>query len=609
MSGFAGVICLDERPPAEADITRMRAAVAHRGGDGSGSWSDSRAALLHAMLHSTAESVREPQPYREGDLVITADLRIDNRAELAGALDVEGTIGNAALVVAAYRRWGSECVRHLEGDFAFVIWDAGERTLFCARDPFGVKPLVYACLPGKLFAFASEVRALLAVAGVPRRVDDKRVADYLSFHFDDVERTFFRDLRRLPGGCTLTLRGGVVQVTRYWSPDHVRPLRLSSDAEYAEGFREHFVRAIRARMRVAAPSELGAMLSGGLDSSAIACVARDGMAAPLPVFSWIFSDVPEADEREFQEIVAGEGRMVRHVIDSADGAYGPWTDLELLLPDGPPYAANFYLNHAVARRARPLGVRTILDGLGGDSTISRGGPRFVELFVRGRFPTLIREVRAFASVNGEGSAARTFLRRVAAPLLPPQLLRLRRGRSSDPWAGMLKPDAAALAGSTKFRPHLSVRAEHRAHFRAPMMAEGLELFDRVMALSGVEGRYPFFDRRLVEYCLSLPSDQKLGGGYSRVVARRAMTGILPDAVRWRAGKGKPGLHVVPALRASRERFEDVFVRDPSALEAYVDVDVVRRIAREFLDGRAADPFVTGIRLWTLVTAGLWLRQI
>ena len=141
-----------------------------------------------------------------------------------------------------------------------------------------------------------------------------------------------------------------------------------------------------------------------------------------------------------------------------------------------------------------------------------------------------------------------------------------------------------------------------------MMAEGLELFDRVMALSGVEGRYPFFDRKLVEYCVSLPSDQKLAGGYSRVVARRAMEGIVPDAIRWRAGKGKPGLHVVPALRATRDRFEDILIRDPSALAPYVDVDAVRNIARDFLDGRAANPFLTGVRLWTIAAAGVWLRQ-
>jgi len=615
MSGFAGVIRLDERPLAEADARRMREAIDHRGGDGRGSWSDSHTTLMHAMLQTTPESLHEPQPHRDEDLVIAADLRIDNRAALLASLDVKQTIGDAALVLAAYRRWGSECVRHLEGDFAFAIWDSRERTLFCGRDPFGVKPLVYAHVPGKLFVFASEVRALLAIEELPRQVDEKRMAGYLCIYFDNVEQTFFRDLRRLPGGCTLTFRDGVVRVTRYWSPDHIRPIRRASDAEYAEGFREHLVRAVRERMRVTRPSDLGAMLSGGLDSSAIACVARDASATPLPVFSWIFSDVPEADERAFQEIVANDGGMVRHIIDSAKDDYSPWTDLEQLLPDGPPYAANFYLNHAAAQRARQLGMRTILDGLGGDSSISRGGPRFVELFVRGRFPTLMREMRAFAGVNdSDPTVAHVFRSRVVAPLLPPPILRLYqrlRGRQRpDSWTSILNPTAAAQIGveKSRFRPHLSVRAEHREHLRSPMMAEGLELFDRVMALSRVEGRYPFFDRRLVEYCVSLPSNQKLAAGFSRIVARQAMKGIVPDAVRWRAGKGKPGLHIVPALRASRERLDDVLLRDPSALAPYVDIDRVRRLTRDFVDGRTADPFLTAVRLWTLATAGLWLRR-
>jgi asparagine synthase (glutamine-hydrolysing) len=616
MSGFAGFIRLDDRPLAEADARRMRDAIEHRGGDGSGSWSDARAALVHAMLQTTPESLIETQPHRDGDLVIAADLRIDNRSELIEVLQIEETIGDAALVLTSYRRWGSECVRHIEGDFAFAIWDTRDRSLFCGRDPFGVKPFVYAHLPGKLFAFGSEVRALLVIEEMPRQVDEKRIAGYLSIHFDDVERTFFRAIRRLPGGCTLTLRDGVARMTRYWSPDSIRPIRLASDAEYAEGFRDHLIRATRERMRVTRPAEIGAMLSGGLDSSAIACVARDQMAAPLPVFSWIFSDAPEADEREFQEIVAGEGGMVRHIIDSAKEDYSPWTDLEQLLPDGPPYAANFYLNHAVAQRARQLGMRTILDGLGGDSSISRGGPRFVELFARGRFPTLVREMRAFTEVNeSDPTVAHVFRSRVMAPLLPPAIFRLYqriwRRRGPDPWARILSDGAATLISSEKspFRPHLSVGAEHREHLRSPMMAEGLELFDRVMALSRVEGRYPFFDRKLVEYCVSLPSDQKLAGGYSRVVARRAMKGIVPDAIRWRAGKGKPGLHVIPALLASRNRFDDIFLRDPSVLEPYVDIDIVRGIARDFLDGRAANPFLTGVRLWTIAAAGFWLRHV
>jgi asparagine synthase (glutamine-hydrolysing) len=614
MSGIGGVVRLDGAPVSRGAIESLANAVAHRGRDGQGVWSDTHAALVHAMLHTTPESVTEPQPFVEGELVITADVRLDDRARLLAELAPPKS-GDAALIAAAYRRWGAGCVGHLEGDFAFAIWDAREQTLFCARDPFGVKSLVYAHVPGTLFAFGSVARVVLALEEVPRAVDETRIADYLAIHFADVERTFHEALRRLPGGCTLTLRDGGIDIQRYWSPESVRPLRLKSDAEYAEGFLEHFNRAVHDRMRVVRPSELGSMLSGGLDSTFISCVARNASPDPLPVFSWIFSDAMEADEREYQQAVLATGGFRPVTLDSKELAASPWCDLDSLLPDGPPYAPNYYLNAIAGSVGRDIGVTTFLDGLGGDSTISRGAARFTELFVRARPFTLARELRALGRRRGdEKSLPRLFLANVAAPLMPPSLLqfalRLRgRAASGDPGLKLLHPRLAKLSGATRRRERLVVttRQEHLAQFRAPLLAEGLELFDRVMAAAGAEGRYPFFDRRLAEYCIALPGEQKFANGYDRIVARRAMEGIVPPAVQWRGGKGAPGLHVIEALRADRPRLDAIFFRDPSALAPYVDVDTLRRAYMELFSGRPID-FRTAIRLWSAATLGQWLSR-
>ena len=554
MSGIAGIVRLDGAP---ANASRLGDAMAHR--------------APIEILHDT------------DDVIVVADARIDN----------------GIAILDAWLQWGEDCASHLEGDFAFAVLDARTHTLFCARDPFGVKPFVYAFLPGKLFAFASEARALLALDEIPRDVDEQRIAEYLDLRFEDAERTFHRALRRLPGGCTLTLRDGKIEIRRYWSPRNVKPLRLrGGDAAYAEGYREHFIRAVRERMRVDDPSELGAMLSGGLDSSAIACVARDERraagAAPLPVISWIFSDAMEADEREYQEAVIAAGGMRSLTLDSAHTSASPWTDLELLLPDGPPYAPNFYLNTEAAKLARSQGIRVLLDGLGGDVTVSRGGTRFVELFTRGRFVSLARELRALATRRGTSeSLPRLFFANVAAPLAPSSLLRL---------ASRLRRREYA-----KPRRFFSVREEHIFQFEAPFLAEGLELFDRMLAPFGIEGRYPFFDRRLAEYCLSLPADQKLADGYSRMVARRAMEGIMPDAVRWRAGKGAPGLHIIAALRANRPELDELFVRDFSAVERWVDVDALRKTYGELTSGRRVD-LKAAFRLWSTAVLGRWLRR-
>jgi asparagine synthase (glutamine-hydrolysing) len=563
VSAIAGIVRLDGAP---ADAVPLREALRHR---------------------APVAVLCEPQGF-----VVVADARIDvpRHAPSRPAGDV---------IAEAWRQWGADCVSHLEGDFAFAVWDPATRTLFAARDAFGVKPFLYAFLPGKLFAFASVARALLVVPDVPREVDHERVREFLDLRFESAERTFHRSLRRLPGGHTLTLRDGVVAVRRWWSPRDVRPLRLrGGDAAYADGYREHFVRAVRERMADVPPAAVGALMSGGLDSSAIACVARDERlragAPALPVISWVFSDCREADEREFQQPVLASGGLRPLTLDSAQGVGSPWQDLELFLPDGPLYAPNYYLNAEAAKLARAQGIRVLLDGLGGDSTVSRGGARFMELFIRGRPFTLARELRALASRRGTAeSMARLFAAHVAMPMAPGAVLRLAsrlRGRS--------------YGASQRF---FSVRQEHLAHFESPLLAEGLELFDRLVAPFGVEGRYPFFDRRLAEYCLSLPADQKMADGFSRMVARRAMKGIVPDAVLQRAGKGAPGLHMLAALRTEHAALDTFLAQDATLVEPWTDVDALRKTYRELLSGGPVDLKAT-IRLWSAAVLARWLKR-
>jgi len=586
MSGIAGVVRLDGAPSNAAPLLR---ALARRGPDGTSEWSSGPVALLHALLRTTPQ---DAGVFVDGDLVVTADARID---ELDGVSPAARGLSHAAAIALAWRTWGEDCPAHLDGDFAFALWDARTRTLFCARDHFGVKPFVYALLPGTLFAFASDVRTLLALPEVPRDVDEGRIAAFLEVRFEDKESTFYRSLRRLPGASTLTLRDGRASIKQYWTIRDVKPLTLrGGNAAYAEGYREHFVRAVRERMRATHPSEVGAMLSGGIDSSAIACVARDELraagAGPLPVFSWIFSDAMEADEREFQEPVIAAGGLRPIVLDSAENHASPWSDLDDLLPDGPPFATNHYLNVGMAKAAGPIGVRTILDGLAGDLIISRGSARMAELFMRGKLITLARELGALRQRSGT-PLARLFVTNVAVRVAPWPLVKLAAWMRRRPYRGQ------------RFR---SVREEQMSQFESPFVAEGLEISDRMVAGRGVEGRYPFFDRRLAEYCFSLPSDQKLADGYSRIVARRAMEGIVPDAVRWRAGKGAPGLHILQGLRANRQELDQFFAGETALVERWMDIDGLRRTHEQLMSGRQVD-YHAIIQLWSAAVLARWLK--
>src|SRR2546427_256925 len=312
VTGIAGLWRRDGRPGEPAELDGMLARVAHRGPDGTGAWREGPVALGHGMLHTTPESLREQQPLvgTRGDLVLVADARIDNRGELCSLLPAPSDATDAELILAAYERWGEHCPEHLLGDFAFAMWDGRTQRLFCARDHFGVKPLYYHHRPSRLFAFASEIKGLLALPDVPRRLNETRVADYLVPLLEDKVITFYEEIVRLPPAHRMVVSRDGVLIEQYWALDPEREIRMKSDAEYAEAFREIFTEAVRCRLRSAFP--VGSMLSGGLDSSSIACVARELLAedggGKLHTFSAIFPDVPECDEREYIDaVVAGGG--------------------------------------------------------------------------------------------------------------------------------------------------------------------------------------------------------------------------------------------------------------------------------------------------------------
>ncbi len=319
MSAIAGIYYLDNRPVDRADLVKMTDILAHRGPDGSNVWSEGAIGIGHRMLWTTPESLLETLPLvnETGELVITADARIDNRDELIEALELTQRpaekITDTELILAAYERWGEECPEHLLGDFAFAIWDGRKQELFCARDHFGVKPFYYYC-SDKIFIFATEIKALFCLHEVPRQLNEVKVGEFIVSNFDDTTNTFYQDILRLSPANSLRVSYTGTRLHSYWSLDFSHEIKLDSDEEYAEAFRKIFTEAVRCRLRSAFP--IGSMLSGGLDSSSIACVAKNLLSetgdTPLPTFSAIFDKVTECDERSFQNAVLSQGGFEPH---------------------------------------------------------------------------------------------------------------------------------------------------------------------------------------------------------------------------------------------------------------------------------------------------------
>lgn len=611
MSGLAGLYSRAGGAVERGQLEAMTAALVHRGPDGGGVWIGERIGLGHRMLRTTPESLGEvlPDAVTSPGLAITADARLDNRDELRMALGLDGrarAITDSSLLLAAYERWGDRCPEFLVGDFAFAIWDERRRRLFCARDPFGVRPLFFHS-SGDTFAFASELKALLQLPGVSREPDERKIAGYLDGERETDEwSTFYRGVRRLPPAHSLVVADESTVSRRYWTLDPERELRLASDREYEEAFRAAFEEAVRVRLR--SSSRVGALLSGGFDSSAVVAVARAadraGGGQPLPVFSLVFDD-PLGDERRFVDAVVAGGGLDAHVVDGE--AATPLHDLVWLLrqADEPFWMITASLQRVLYETARARGVRVLLDGLGGDQVVSYGLSTLAELTRRGRWLSAAREIAALSRAGWSApGVAWTF----AVKPNVPEVLRAAR-RTVRPRRSLLRADVAPRVhrmSSGRGRP--APRTARAAHVLGILEGLPAEVNDRLAAASSVELRYPFFDRRLVELCVSLPARQKLAGGSTRAVARRALAGVLPDEVRRRAWKATPVTSLIRGLLGPDRPLLERVVEHPSPiLRRYVDEREVRRAYRRALE-LAAEPAAPPQDVWPHVAA-VWKTML
>ncbi|MCX7015866.1 MAG: lasso peptide isopeptide bond-forming cyclase [Candidatus Sumerlaeota bacterium] len=629
MSAIAGIYNLDGRPAEIDRLAAMGERAGYRGPDGAGRWQEGPIGLEHRLLWTTPQSRHErlPRLSRSGNLAIASDARIDNRDELARLLGLPlpeaEPLPDSEFILMAYEKWGEGCPERLLGDFAFAIWDRRARTLFCARDAFGVRSFYYFHLPRHVFAFASEIKMLHGLPEAPRRLNEEKVADYLQGIFEDKSNTFYQGIFRLPPAHRLVADDKGVRLSQYWAPDPTKELRLRSDQEYGEAYRETLTEAVRCRMRSAYP--LGSMLSGGMDSSSITCVARDLAArdggSPLHTFSGVFDEVRESDERPFIEAVLEQGGVEPHFIRCDQT--GPLADMDRLLwhEDEPFYAPNLHLNREIWEAARGCQIRVLLDGFIGDTAVSHGYSYLNELAFSGRWVRLGRELRALGRLY-HYSAWKSWRWHVwhqgLKPLAPESARRLwralRPGKSpSAGRAGMIQPEFArrigAKARARKLLPEHwpPARTEREQHYRdltSGLIPAALEAVDKAAAPFGLEPRFPFLDRRVVEFCLSLPPEQKLHGGWARMIVRRGLAGCLPEKVRWRSCKGDMG----PSFRRGlltldRDRLSDALSNLPTTLERYVNREALREIHRRGLEQEAGDDELGDV--WLAVLLAKW----
>lgn len=610
MSALAGVLARGGTPVDSPLLATLSAALEAMGPDGEHVAHGDVVDLLVRPFHTTvAPQLGEYLAACDGFLV-TVDGRIDNAADVRRALGRTDLLPAAHLVLAAYRRWGVEGFGRLIGDFAVALWDASERRLVLAADSLGRRPLYYHVGPTRVL-WASACLPLVDAAQLPIRLDDEYVASYLTNRPSLTGP--IAGISIVPGGHALVVEGRRHTLTRYWAFDPEREIRLRDDAEYEEEFRSLLSEAIAARMDGGLP--VWCELSGGLDSSSIACIgerlrAEGRVRVPaFPTVSYVFGAKSTSDEERYISAVEAQlGRPGWHVSDAEHPIYAP-------LPDG--FVSDFPTSQLcflgrqdfVTRAMRDTGARVLLCGIGGDQLFWSQPPFGIPLadqLAQGRFVALARDATRWAR-----AARMPLWRALFAALFPltPMRWRARRQRI-EPLNDWIDP---SFAHRTALRERFLGMPDD-VGFRLPSRVLQYGLVRRTMRMYALEWctsegcvdiRYPYLDRRLVEFALAIPLEQSIRLGESRSLVRRALRGILPEVVRERRSKAGPAEAMYHALRREWPRLGPMLQDPYVAADGFVSRDAFVAALDRARYGHATNQG----QLVKTIALELWLRSL
>ncbi len=640
MSGICGIIEAPQKKVAEDHLAAMIRCLAHRGPDAQKTWSGQSAALGQLMLYTTTESLHEDLPWchSESGLVITADLRIDNRQELLDALELKSEpdriVPDSRIVLFAFLKWGKACVEKLSGDFIFAIWNPSEHSLFCARDHFGMRPFYYHH-SGERFVFASSAIAVALALDSPYSLNEGRVADYLLRESEGINKTetFFKEIYRLPAASQLSFCRGKLSIQSYWATESLTELELGSDDDYMDAFREVFSRSVSRCLRAHRP--VACMLSGGVDSSSIVGMAvklratgnTSGAGYLSRTVSQISDDETGCSESACIRAVVehcGLDAVLRRsdIVEEHARQIGAWLET---LED--PFDSSMIQRFLMHLSAAEIGHRVVLDGVDGDmiASLPAGYPAF--LAVNGQLGSAFRE--AFLQRKNFHNRQTSVLRPIAGALWPlityKSLREKRRSQAQKRFLAaemklnLIRPEFAEAVGleqrferysSTLHRCNLEhnrssgLRAARVERVRVPYLTAAIERYERVAAVGGVEARHPLLDRELTEFCLRLPWDQSCRNGWSKYGLRRLAAEVVPHQIAWRRDYG--GLdwqYQARWLNGNRQMIIDQLMSDSGQLSEWIDWPMFsKRLQRDKIERDEMIDYISG----RLVCLKLWM---
>ena len=525
------------------------------------------------------------------------------------------------MVLAAYKCWGTTCPNHFLGDFAFAVWDGQNRRLFCARDILGMRPFYYYSDNHK-FLFASELQQILQIPSVPRKPNEGMIGEYLVSAVSNKHETLYKGIFRLPPAHFLIITPDRVRMERYWDLDPKKEIRYRSDKEYADHFLDIFKKSVHCRMR--AHGRVGAQLSGGLDSSSIACVAQSlvntGAVSKngFETFSMVFPGW-SCDESGYINEVNQKWQIKSNALHPRPQERS-WYEAQVAryldIPDYP----NGSMSDSMEHLAREKGFRVLLTGLGGDEWFTGNEHRYADLLKHLKIQTFIRQARQDWYVTSLLPVPSNPLWRwTLKPFIPApvqqMIRRLKNGRNMSAWINPAFSKSIGL--SDRVRKDIDwhnfssfARAAHYTNSTSGFQTHAIEMEERSASSFGIELRHPFHDRRILEFGMAMPEAQRFRNNQKKFVLRQAMGHYLPESVLRRNDKAEFSEVFVEALQT--QDVESLFDSLTIADMGWVDGNEIRRMYPRLheLDREYDNQFHRNIwSFWHVFGIELWFNTV
>jgi asparagine synthase (glutamine-hydrolysing) len=635
MSGIAGIYNIDRAPVDRALLQRMTDAIAHRGPDGIHHWVEGSVGMGHCMLQTTPESVYEKQPVvGSSGVTVVFDGRLDNREELLpllkGCPGASSGSPDSSLVLASYEVFGEAFVEKLNGDFALGLFDPGRQQLLLARDCIGVRPLYYFRI-GETFVFASEVKALIAHPEIRIEPNDDAFAEFLlgAPYQQNQALTFFRGILSLLPAHLLILTTSGLTTRRYWDFDPSHRTVLGSLREYSDAFRDRLTTAVRRRLRTNHP--VATTVSGGLDSSSIFGLSetlRRSAETSHPItfaLSHSASDGSWADENAFVADIEGAyGVGIERIPIGPTELLNGWHG-SVLHTEDPLVDLKWGTTHALLSSASRRGAKVLLSGHWGDEVLFDQA-YLLDLFGRLEWRTICNHLNEYGRWYTEEQDLsrffkRLFLRQLVARHVPqvlrPTLRSIRnaivKSKWDAPWCSQ------TLRGHLTHRSSISPLRQNRstsAHFNSlywevrsgyPVMC--MEWNNKIASMFQLEHAFPFLDRDLLSFLMSLPGEAQTWGGVPKALLREAMTGIVPITIRKRTWKGDFTDKVAEGIDHNYCLLSEYLLsHEVSCDVGYVDRKILRTALADFRNViRSSTNGIPAANLGRLVGVEIWLR--